>query len=208
MNLTVARLTQAHVDARTDDILAAAVSLFASRGIEKTTMADVAAEAGISTGAVYRYFPGKEALLTAVFERDMRESAEQFARAAEEKGAGLRALIHVGEKVANTEDVGGCALWLETRLAGLRDPEGMGAHQRRIHDSIRANIRTLVEASQTGREVDPSLDPAALSTLLFAVACGLQMDTAETGDGQRSREALNLLTRLLLLSGEHPAAPA
>ena len=104
MMLTMARLTQAHVDARTGDILAAAVALFASRGIEKTTMADVAAEAGISTGAIYRYFPGKEALLAAVFEREMRDSAAQFERAAEASGMGLAALFQVGEKVTSTGD--------------------------------------------------------------------------------------------------------
>ena len=86
MMLAMARLTQAHVDARTGDILAAAVALFASRGIEKTTMADVAAEAGISTGAIYRYFPGKEALLAAGFEREMRDSAGPVERAAGASG--------------------------------------------------------------------------------------------------------------------------
>jgi len=208
MMLAMARLTQAHVDARTGDILAAAVALFASRGIEKTTMADVAAEAGISTGAIYRYFPGKEALLAAVFEREMRDSAAQFERAAEASGMGLAALFQVGEKVTSTGDSQDCALWLEVELASLRDPEGIGGRQRDVHDAIRANIQTLVAASQGSGEIDASMDREALSTLLFAVARGLQLETAETGNGPRSREALDLLGRLLRLSGEHGLPPA
>jgi AcrR family transcriptional regulator len=47
-------------------VLEAATRLFAERGYESTSVNEVAAEAGVSIGALYKYFPDKPALLEAV----------------------------------------------------------------------------------------------------------------------------------------------
>lgn len=44
-------------------ILAAAAEVFAERGVDGASMNDVANAAGISKAAMYRYFPGKDALI-------------------------------------------------------------------------------------------------------------------------------------------------
>ena len=48
---------------REDEIIQAAVELFASRGYEKTSMADIAASLGITKGSLYYYVPSKRNLL-------------------------------------------------------------------------------------------------------------------------------------------------
>ena len=48
-------------------ILAAALSLFASRGFHGTAVPDVADLAGVGAGTIYRYFENKEDLVNAVF---------------------------------------------------------------------------------------------------------------------------------------------
>lgn len=47
-------------------VLRASLKLFACQGFEATTTAQIAQEAGVSTGSVYKQFPNKDALLTAV----------------------------------------------------------------------------------------------------------------------------------------------
>ena len=47
-------------------ILAAATTLFAARGYEGTSIADIAGEADVAVGSVYRQFPDKPALLLAL----------------------------------------------------------------------------------------------------------------------------------------------
>ena len=54
--------------ARRDQIIAAAAECFARSGYHVTTMADIAEAAGVSKGTPYLYFPGKEALFTALYE--------------------------------------------------------------------------------------------------------------------------------------------
>ncbi len=50
---------------RLDRILQAATRVFAARGYRRTQMADVASEAGVSTGNLYQYVESKEALFHA-----------------------------------------------------------------------------------------------------------------------------------------------
>lgn len=48
-------------------IEAAALKLFAEKGVDQTTTRDIAAGAGISEGAIYRHFESKEALVHELF---------------------------------------------------------------------------------------------------------------------------------------------
>ena len=47
-------------DERKQEILDAAIKVFARKGYEKTSISDIAKEIGISQGLCYRYFPSKE----------------------------------------------------------------------------------------------------------------------------------------------------
>lgn len=64
------RLTRAQQQQRTRQrLLDAAETLFAEHGIHRTSLDDVAAEAGLTKGAIYANFEGKNGLLTAILER-------------------------------------------------------------------------------------------------------------------------------------------
>jgi AcrR family transcriptional regulator len=56
---------------RLDQIVAAGTRVFAARGYRRTLMSDVAAEAGLSPGALYRYVEGKDALFGLLFTHDV-----------------------------------------------------------------------------------------------------------------------------------------
>lgn len=62
----MARVSQAHLDARRRQILDGASICFARNGFHATSMQDVLKEADLSAGAVYRYFSGKEELIAAI----------------------------------------------------------------------------------------------------------------------------------------------
>lgn len=76
---------QRRPDARPAEILDAALKLFAEKGFAATTMAELAAMAGVTAGTIYRYFPSKDALIDAVVDRHLdftwargREIAEAY----------------------------------------------------------------------------------------------------------------------------------
>lgn len=56
-------------EARPDEVLDAALELFMEKGFAATRVDDIAKRAGLSKGAVYLYFPSKEAVLEALVRR-------------------------------------------------------------------------------------------------------------------------------------------
>ena len=56
-------------EARPDEVLDAALDLFIEKGFASTRVEDIAARAGLSKGAVYLYFPSKEAILEGLVKR-------------------------------------------------------------------------------------------------------------------------------------------
>jgi AcrR family transcriptional regulator len=56
-------------EARPDEVLDAALDLFIENGFAATRVEDIAARAGLSKGAVYLYFPSKEAVLEGIVRR-------------------------------------------------------------------------------------------------------------------------------------------
>ncbi len=60
------RVSEAYEQARRHQILAAAAACFSHGGFSATSMPDIAAEADLSVGALYRYFVSKEDLFLAV----------------------------------------------------------------------------------------------------------------------------------------------
>ncbi|MEV0273172.1 TetR/AcrR family transcriptional regulator [Hamadaea sp. NPDC050747] len=60
------RVSDQHLAARRQQIIDAARACFTRNGFHATTMQDVIKEAGLSVGAVYRYFKSKEELIAAI----------------------------------------------------------------------------------------------------------------------------------------------
>jgi AcrR family transcriptional regulator len=61
-----------------DRLYATAIEMIATRGYEATTLRDIAKEAGVSVGLLYRYFPGKQAIVLALYD----ELSAEYARLA------------------------------------------------------------------------------------------------------------------------------
>jgi len=92
---------EAQATARREQFLDVALELFARKGVRGTTVRDLAQAAGVTEGALYVYFPSKEALLSALIEqrnpgRGVREMIEQ------QRGVPIReALCNVGRSYLN-----------------------------------------------------------------------------------------------------------
>ncbi|MHC1777051.1 MAG: TetR/AcrR family transcriptional regulator [Lentimicrobium sp.] len=78
-------------DERREQILAAALGLFAGKGLSATTISDITQKTGISRGLIYHYFPSKEAIFTGLIAKGLHNlntaalNLEKMAIPAEEK---------------------------------------------------------------------------------------------------------------------------
>jgi AcrR family transcriptional regulator len=81
---------QARSKATVDAIVEATGQVFERGGYRRTTAAKVAERAGVSVGSLYQYFPDKEAMIAAFFDRRLAEDIELMqavaARAVEASG--------------------------------------------------------------------------------------------------------------------------
>src|SRR3954464_4606207 len=156
---------------RQAEILAAAQRCFVRSGFHGASMQDICAEAGMSPGNLYRYFPSKEALIAGIAERDRAEVAQEFASA--DLSRGLFAVIegmaqhHFAEKP--DEQV---ALCTEISSEARRNPEIA-----RISAAFDADVkRWLTDLFRAGAErgdIPSDIDLEAVVTMLMIIADGV-----------------------------------
>jgi AcrR family transcriptional regulator len=80
-------------EARPDEVLDAALDLFIEKGFANTRVEDIATRAGLSKGAVYLYFPSKEAVLEGIVKRAMAPIANSAISLAENYAGDPRTII-------------------------------------------------------------------------------------------------------------------
>lgn len=98
---------------RPEEIVAAAMGIFAEKGFAAARLDDIAARAGVSKGALYLYFATKEDLFRAVIEQGVAPNLGRMQAAlVEHRGAFpelLRAFAAIAVGIATETPVGGIA---------------------------------------------------------------------------------------------------
>lgn len=142
-------------------LLDAALRVFARHGYEGATVRQIAGEAGVALGLLYHYFPGKAAVLQALFVRSGGLVLEAFAAAAQvpEPRARLAALLRVSAAIVRKHEdfwrVSYGVRFQHSVVAGLA--EGIEAQSALFHGLFVALL------TEMGRP-----DPDTEARLLFA----------------------------------------
>jgi AcrR family transcriptional regulator len=204
----MATVREAVADARRTAIREAAVRAFVHSGVEGVTMQQIAAEAGVTAGALYRYFPSKEDLLRDVIAAWMAKDRAVAASATAGGAAPLGRLLAVmrtmcaplGTSEGRTETIMG----LETELAAARRPEMLGIDHLTMRRNELALSERLVRQAQAAGELPPDVEARTLAALLNAVVAGLYWMSLQLFDELDLEEIVNLAARLI--GGLSPAA--
>ncbi len=172
----MARVTEEHIEARRTQILDAAWTCFARSGYHRTTMQDIATEAGISAGAIYRYFQGKEAVLVAINQRSQAVGRALVA-ASTSGGDPVESISLIGaamlrfffdpefETIARIN----IEIWPEI----LRHQELRKAVGEEMHFWREAVTRVMTEARDRG-DLRPDVNPAALAQVMMCAWEGMR----------------------------------
>lgn len=191
---------------RREEILAAAQRCFARSGFHQTSMHEICAEANMSPGGLYRYFPSKEALIAGIAERDRADAAANFAAASEAPDffAALEQLARHYLIERTDEEIALCA---EVRAESRRNPDIA-----RIHDGINTGVHAgLVEvfrkASARG-QIPAGLDFDRIVDVLLALGDGIEQRRAADPDFdvEPLLPYVMQVARCLLAHGPAPAA--
>ena len=174
------KVSEEHLDARRAQIVDAAVTCFAREGFHRATMQDICREAGLSPGAVYRYFAGKDQIIEAIAaERHERELG--FMHQAAEAGEGAEALFAMGRaffgSLADPDERRRRRLGVQVWAEALRNP---AIHKlvRRGIDRPLAVMAGMAREAQARGELSRELDPEGLARVLLALFQGFVLQQA------------------------------
>ncbi len=131
-------------------ILTAARKCFSRNGISRTTMRDIASEADISLGNIYRYFENKNAMIHAFIERDNQEIDEAFALLDGTKHFKTLLRHIVKEIITELATKSELYIYLDMLILGLQDKD----------------ILALVELEKSEQLLENSLQKAQQESLI------------------------------------------
>jgi len=158
-------------DERRAHILAAAERAFVRYGFHAAAMTQVADEAGMSAGNLYRYFPSKEAIVEGLCLADQVERSEAFAAlsAAPDLKAAMRAALrdHVLRKPREKARMI-VEIWAESG----RNPR-VAEFTRRLDHDVMEGMTELVELAKAKGVVAETVDARFASRVLFTLVVGL-----------------------------------
>jgi AcrR family transcriptional regulator len=173
-------------------LLRAAADVFAERGYDGTRVADIAAAAGVSNGALYAHFSSKADLLVDALRTHGRNLlCELFA--AEPDRPVVDLLLTVGRWLPRRPDTSGYLI-VEALVAARRDEDVAGPMREYIGE--RGDwLAGLMRLAQAGDELDPALSPAALAHFCLLLAMGSALVTPDL-HAVGEEEWATLLTRM------------
>lgn len=180
---------------RREEILQAAVEIFARKGYRETGTAEIAARAGVSEPTVYRYFASKRELYLAAIDRSAAEILGRWREMARDSATPLDALLGLGQWYFDRLRRDPAPLLLRARAQlDAEDPE--------VRDRLRAQfletfdfVQGLYEEARRQGLVPKDLDLRSHTWLFFAL--GALIDATELL-GLRERLDFDEVGRMLL----------
>lgn len=162
-------------DQQVQRILEGAKKCFVRSGFQGASMQQICAEAGMSPGALYRYFPSKEAIIEAICVADRAEDARLFARVLQNPsvidGVVEGAMAHL----RFMHETNAAPLFAEIYAESMRNDvvgvtclENMEMVQEMFHGY-------LAQAMKRG-EIEPVIDLPSLLPSLMAIAHGMALN--------------------------------
>jgi len=159
-------------------LLDIAVQRFAADGFRRTSVSDIAREAGLTPAAAYAYFAGKEGLFQAAVDADAGALIEA-ARSAAAAGASAREqlFLFVGELRERVDNHP-----LARRVLSGLEPEVV-ARLLTIPSlvALTAALADELAEAQAASDIRPDVDPAEIAVGLETIVLALLMAELQTG---------------------------
>jgi AcrR family transcriptional regulator len=210
----VPRITLAHEQAVRTRIIESALRVFAEKGYHGATIADVVRDSGLSVGAIYTYYRGKDELFLASCDFSSGQGlGELGTRLATGRSAADKVAIAMGfflDALAGKPGEPDMASALVMQWSRAEADPGIRASLARRRDQLATVGELLIREAVANGELPPWVDAPALTGALVSFLDGLLVWRVELGAAYRrdlaERRALALL-QPVLASASAPDAP-
>jgi AcrR family transcriptional regulator len=158
---------------RPEQILAAASRAIQQRGFANTRIADIAREAGMSTGAIHYYFDVKDEVLSAALKwasERLFDRLDELGRGAASERERLAQVLEIAVPVPGPRR-GEYILWIELWVRALQEPELLPTCEA-LSNRWRAYFHEPVRRGARSGEFTPAGDPDEVAERLIALVDG------------------------------------
>lgn len=197
---TVPRVTAAHEQQVRDRIIRAAVEVFAEKGYHRATIADVVARSGLSVGAIYTYFRGKDELFLhscdLISGQGLDELATRLAPLTTTADRLRTAIAYYVETIDAFGDAPGQVGLVRAWAEAGEEPGVREMLVRRREQFVGAGQLLLREGIARG-ELPDWVDVDGLARGFMALLDGLLLQRIEAGDGYRPDDSIRRATAVL-----------
>jgi AcrR family transcriptional regulator len=162
-------------DQQTQRIMEAAKTCFVRHGFQGASMQQICAEAGMSPGALYRYFPSKEAMVEAICEADRQQDTECFISLLENPSV-VDGLVEAAvAHMRHVHESGNARLFAEIRAESMRN-EAILATCNRCRGPVAELIHQQLSGAIARGEIAPAVDLGTLMAAIMAIGEGLALN--------------------------------
>ncbi len=193
-------------DERQEQILNAAVAVIVRLGYDKTTMNDIADEAGVSRGTVYLYFKGKAELFEALVYQEWMHYARNWLEYidADPRGGTIGGVYRAIFRAINSRPLIASMMRRDRRVIGnyLRKPDNLFAWMQ--SGAISADfIKALQAAGTIRQDADPVMTAHIIEMISYGyLSIGDFKPPEESPPFEKVLEALaDMMDRLLMPEG-------
>jgi len=167
--MVVVDLVATEHDQLTNRLLGAAIGVFAERGLDKAGVAAIARRAGVTTGAIYSRWAGKQEMLLDAL--DLVMTAELSRLLTSDDDASVADILEsLGADLLIREDATD-SLLMEAVSAAHRDPEFRSMLNVRFAEQ-EVRLAVMVDQGKASGVIDPALSTDALVALCHAISLG------------------------------------
>jgi AcrR family transcriptional regulator len=169
------------LDGQRARILNAAIGTFAQLGFQQATIQDVCQTAGISHGALYRYFPSKESLVIATAEKLRQDFLSGLEQAAE-NDISFDQLVQGRPGSYDWTEAPGASYYLALSVQWWAEATTNETMREVLVDGFfdvwRKALAAIIERAQGRGEIRPDIDAHALGRVLLSIYYGLVLQKA------------------------------
>jgi TetR/AcrR family transcriptional regulator, cholesterol catabolism regulator len=195
-----------HPDVRRAELLDRAIGLFLQHGYDNVSLNDLIADAGVSKGAFYHWFPSKDALIEALAERSAREAfvgiEEAVAGCDGDALARLNAVLQAGfdvkMQIAGPEQL--------AAMVSLLRPANAHLYGRivAVEEALFRPLLTRLISDGVDDGIFDTFDPEGVADMFYSLAARTNSNVVEVlqaADESAREQAIDCLTTRFRLHG-------
>jgi AcrR family transcriptional regulator len=189
---------------RREQIVEAAMAIIIEQGIQNLSLSEIENRADMSRGQLTYYFPAKEDILLAVFDRLLQlmhervEARQQDGSSCRDPGGGWERLRQVLTFLLLQPPVmPGFDALHHTFLSQIAHREDYRQRLADLYEHWRSHLAGAIEPNLTASPSDRSVSPRTVAAFIQALLHGLAIQRAADPDGYDRQEMLNLVLQML-----------